>query len=94
MTGLLAALLAPLGLAGVATPGGLVGAVIGFAAKLLTDWISDQQRDAALKDLGAAAQANAARLAAEGQEHMAATAATAAAAAPIDDDDGFRRATP
>ena len=61
-----------------------VSAIIGFLVKLVTQSIANRNAEQALRDLGAATQANASLTAAEAQEAKARTAGDAAADGPDD----------
>lgn len=62
-------------------------ALISFGVKLVTQWLANLRTEQALRELGAATQANASTTAAEAAEAKARAAADAAADGPDDDRD-------
>ena len=62
-------------------------ALISFGVKLVTQWLANLRAEQALRDLGAATQANASITAAEAAEAKARAAGDAAADGPDDDRD-------
>ncbi|KQP62791.1 hypothetical protein [Methylobacterium sp. Leaf112] len=62
----------------------LASLIIGFVTSLLNKWLETKRAEQALRDLGAATQANASRVEAERQEAIARRAGEAAAAEPDD----------
>lgn len=68
-------------------------AIISFLVKLVTQWIANRNAEQALRDLGAATQANASVATAEEQEAKARAAGDAAADDPDDERDILPEAT-
>jgi len=69
-------------------------ALISFGVKLVTQWLANLRAEAALRDLGAASQANASTTAAETAEARARAAGDAASDGPDDDRDIIPEARP